>query len=223
MARRGGRRRNSEYVRAAVCLLSGINRSLFRRESERCPVRVARAALLFECGADIGCRYIAIRPSKYPIDRFLSRVSVTIPRQSYRFSFLPSRSSFGPFFARLPPARSYSRRGFLLSLSLPLSLSLSLSLLTVQSARERRLSRTATVTRDNEPTSAHLVSLDPTMPTDDRSRANVNGRCRLFTLFFSRWKTRLIAPTTRLEKPVLEHAEKLIVRRAVAHDAQGTP
>jgi len=86
-----GRRRNSENVRAAVCLLSGINRSLFRRESERCPARVARAALLFECGADIGCRYIAIRPSKYPIDRSLSRVSVTIPRHPYRPSlFLPA-------------------------------------------------------------------------------------------------------------------------------------
>lgn len=145
---------------------------MFRHERARdARARVARAALLFECGADIGCRYIAIRRSKYPIDRSLSRVSVTIPWHPYRSSSFPSLS-----FQAFLRASSADGRQFriLAAVSSPSFLSV-LSVNRVHTARARaRLSRTAPVTRDNEPTSAHtsLVSLDPTIPTNDRSRVS---------------------------------------------------
>lgn len=75
-------------VYICVCLSSGINRSLFRsRSSWRIPNRhvVTRASLLFECGADIGCRYAA------PIALNIRSISLPPPSFSaypHRFTIL---------------------------------------------------------------------------------------------------------------------------------------
>lgn len=89
--------RHCVCVHICVCLSSGINRSLFRsRSSWRMPHRhvVTRASLLFECGADIGCRYAApalnirsISPPPPP----------PIPPASRSFSSSFQRSSQPPY------------------------------------------------------------------------------------------------------------------------------
>lgn len=93
-------------VYICVCLSSGINRSLFRsRSSWRIPNRhvVTRASLLFECGADIGCRYAApialnIR-SISPSPTLLLRLSPPLHDPSHPLSRSPSQPPV--FFLRV--------------------------------------------------------------------------------------------------------------------------
>lgn len=82
-------RRRSAPV--GVCLSSGINRSLFRWRRNWRMLRqhvVSRASLLFECGADIGCRYAS--RSKYSIDSLVYLLFSSFP---FVFAILPPLSS----------------------------------------------------------------------------------------------------------------------------------
>lgn len=178
------------------------------REDAQSTARRPRARLHYSNVEQISVVDIAIRPSKYPIDRSLqpSFRATVLPSPlaplAYPSALLPSSSAVGNsvFSPRLPPGPSIS----------------------VSCTHRGPLSRTPALTRDNEPTPTHV-------------RIGEYVQCRSFpaeTLLRLLFSSRQLysvnrAPMLRLvgESADSHYCEKLTIRRTYCgpHGASGTP